>query len=86
MEFDLIACDRDGETICFIEVKTRCSDEFGFPEEFVDERKIKRLIRGARVYYEQKRFENYKARFDIISVLYRDGRFNIDHLEHAFES
>jgi putative endonuclease len=83
VEFDLIA--RDDDTIVFIEVKARGSDEFGFPEEFVDERKIRRLIRGAKVYYEKKHFENYKARFDVVSMLCEDGRFKIDHLEHAFE-
>ena len=83
VEFDIIAFK--DETVCFVEVKTRGSDQSGLPEEFVDHRKIQRLIRGAKVYYEKKRFEGCKARFDVISVLWENNRFTIDHIEHAFE-
>jgi putative endonuclease len=83
VEFDIIAFK--DETVCFVEVKTRASDQSGLPEEFVDEWKIQRLIRGAKVYYEQKRFAGCKARFDVMSMLWENNRFKIDHIEHAFE-
>lgn len=83
VEFDIIAFKDD--TVCFVEVKTRASHQSGLPEEFVDQRKIKRLIRGAKVYYEKKRFAGCKARFDVMSVLWSNNRFDIDHIPHAFE-
>lgn len=85
VEIDLIA--RSGDTLCFVEVKTRKSDDFGLPEEYVDARKRRKIIRGARIFTAQKRYAQARVRFDIVSVDY-DGRrkkFNIRHIEDAFE-
>jgi len=51
-EVDLIA--KKDETLCFIEVKTRGSDDYGLPEEFVDRRKRRKIIRAARVFIGKK--------------------------------
>ena len=40
-EIDIMA--RDGESLVFIEVKTKTSDEYGYPEEMVDDAKIKKI-------------------------------------------
>src|ERR1044072_1625563 len=47
-EIDLIAYD--GDTLCFIEVKTRSSDWFAPPEVNVELRKRRQITRAARVY------------------------------------
>ena len=47
-EVDLIAWQ--GETLAFIEVKTRASNEFGEPDRAVNEEKRKRLRIAARDY------------------------------------
>ena len=47
-EIDLIAYD--GDTLCFVEVKTRSSDWFAPPEVNVDLRKRRQITRAARVY------------------------------------
>jgi putative endonuclease len=83
VEIDLIAITDD--ILCFIEVKTRKSSHFGFPEEFVDHRKMERIIRGASVFGNKKEYRHLKIRFDVISVLYRGKTFQINHLENAFE-
>lgn len=47
-EIDIIATYKD--TLIFVEVKTRYSHEYGYPEEAVTPRKIKTLIRSANFY------------------------------------
>ncbi len=83
-EVDLIA-EKD-ETICFIEVKTRGTDRYGLPEEFVDDRKQWKMIRAAKIYTGTKRYENYFVRFDIIAVLDRPEAPDINHIQHAFQA
>ena len=46
-EIDIIALD--GEVLCFVEVKTRSSDEFSTPLSAVDLRKQRQITRTARV-------------------------------------
>ncbi len=82
-EIDIIA-SKDGFLV-FIEVKTRSSDNYGYPEEFVDRRKVKKIISGARLFSTRKKWRDHLVRFDIISLLYKDDRFKIDHIENAFE-
>src|SRR2546428_10194607 len=47
-EIDVVAYD--GSTLCFIEVKTRGSDEFAAPQANVDLRKRRQIARAARGY------------------------------------
>lgn len=83
VEIDLVA--RKGDTLCFVEVKTRKTDHFGMPEEFVDQRKRRKIIRGARVFSAGKKYADMWIRFDILSVSYENGRFSVRHIEDAFE-
>ena len=67
-ELDLIA--KDGEWLCFIEVKYRTSDRFGTPEEAVTAAKQKKLILGARQYLCRRRIPaDTPCRFDVVSIL-----------------
>ena len=67
-EIDLIV--KDGEYICFIEVKYRKSCSFGTPEEAVTFSKQKKMIQGARVYLYRNRYPaDTPCRFDVVSVL-----------------
>lgn len=65
-EIDLIAFD--GETLCFIEVKTRSSDEFAAPERAVDLRKQRKITRAARAYRRIFRI-NSPFRYDVVSIV-----------------
>src|SRR2546421_7380898 len=47
-EIDVVAYD--GPTLCFVEVKTRASDEFTTPQANVDLRKRRQIARAARGY------------------------------------
>lgn len=66
-EIDLIALDED--VLCFIEVKTRSSDEFASPLSAVDLRKQRQITRTARVYRKIFQLQTIKFRYDVISIV-----------------
>src|SRR5215218_2638423 len=70
-EIDLIAYD--GDTLCFIEVKTRASDWFAPPQINVDLRKRRQITRAARVYRQMLGIEDKPHRYDVVTVVVSDG-------------
>jgi putative endonuclease len=80
-EADIIAEDK-GITV-FVEVKTRSSEAFGSPFEAVDRRKQEKLKRIA-LYYLKGRKEELPVRFDVISIMFKDGRHEVTHIKEAF--
>ena len=70
-EIDVIALD--GERLCFVEVKTRRSDEFTPIITAVDSRKQRQIIRTAKVYRRLFRIGEMKYRYDVITVLMPKG-------------
>jgi len=82
-EVDIVA--RDGETICFVEVKTRSSEDFGLPQEAVSRQKQAQISKAALYYLKTKKLFEKSARFDVVSVLYNDNVPKIDLIENAFE-
>ena len=66
-EIDLIA--REGGDLVFIEVKTRSSKHFGWPQEAVGWRKQQRLCRLAKYYMSSKNLADISCRFDVAAVL-----------------
>ncbi len=69
-EIDLIALDED--ILCFIEVKTRSSDEFASPLSAVDIRKQRQITRTARVYRKIFHLQTFKFRYDVVSIVLSD--------------
>jgi putative endonuclease len=82
-EIDLIA--KDGETLVFVEVKTRHSTIFGQPEEAVDFKKRKKMSAVALWYIEEKKINNYYARFDVVSILLSKDPPEIQLFRDAFD-
>lgn len=70
-EIDLIAYD--GETLVFVEVKTR-SSEFAAPETAVDLRKQRQIIRAARAYQQIFRLNRATFRYDVVAIVWRENR------------
>lgn len=80
-EIDLIA---KGEgLLIFVEVKTRSSNTFGFPEEFVSENQQKAIIRAANHYVEEIDWKG-DIRFDIMAIIVKQTVMQIEHLKDAF--
>ena len=66
-EIDLIAYD--GDTLCFIEVKSRSSDRFAPPQVNVDLRKRRQITRAARVYRQMLGIKDQPYRYDVVTVI-----------------
>jgi len=66
-EIDVVAYD--GPMLCFIEVKTRASDEFTRPQANVDLRKRRQIARAARGYRRMLGLMNAPYRYDVVTVL-----------------
>lgn len=80
-EIDIIA--RDGDVLCFIEVKYRSDLSEGYPEEAVNALKIRRITRSALVYMNMSGLpENTPCRFDVVSILGDDIRL----IRNAFDA
>ncbi|CCG54481.1 Protein of unknown function [Flavobacterium indicum GPTSA100-9 = DSM 17447] len=80
-EIDIIA--KKDETLAIIEVKTRTSADFGNPQDFVNPKKIKLLVKAVNEYVTVKNLD-LDIRFDIISVLIQNNQIKIEFLTDAF--
>jgi len=80
-EIDLVCWDKD--TLVFVEVKTRSTDEFGPPGCAVDAPKRDALIHAARHYVRRAGASWDSVRFDVVEVIL--GRsVHIEHRKNAF--
>ena len=82
-ECDIVAqCD---DIVCFVEVKTRKSGDFGEPQEAVNASKRRQLERLARAWI-QIHGDEQTLRFDIIEIWWKDGENpRLAWIEGAFE-
>ncbi len=82
LELDIIA--RDGDMLVFVEVKTRKTSYFGFPEDAVTPQKISRLLNAAEAYILEKNFQG-DSRFDLVSIIMPPGKVpQIEYFMDAF--
>lgn len=75
-EIDLIA--KDSGLLVFIEVKTRKSDRFGFPEEAVSSKKLDKIKDAAEEYIYTNNWSG-DVRFDVVSI-YLGAKTEIEHM------
>jgi len=80
-EIDIIA--QKGETLVCVEVKTRSTDFFGDPQDFVDAKKIKLLVTAMNEYVESKDLD-VDVRFDVVAIIHNKYKTNLEHFEDAF--
>jgi len=82
-EIDIIAYD--GDTLVFIEVKTRKSIGFSQPEESVTPAKRKQLRRVAQGYLLRNQIQDVECRFDVISLTFDELEgYAVKHIQEAF--
>jgi len=83
-EIDLIA--RQGETLVFVEVKTRTSPAFGAPQLAVHWRKQQQIVKAAQWFLAERRLGDVACRFDVLAVSFPDpeGLPRIEWVRDAF--
>lgn len=82
-EIDVVC--REGETLVFVEVKTRTREDFGRPFDAVDQQKRKRISRGALAWLRMLDNPDIFFRFDVVEViLSNDAPPRIELLRNAF--
>lgn len=83
-EIDLIV--RHGQTLVFVEVKTRADELWGRPVAAVDRKKRDRLARAALRYMMRLRTKPPYFRFDVVEVIGQEGADpeEIRHLQNVF--
>ena len=82
-EVDIIALK--GDTVHFVEVKTRSNTGYGFPAESVTREKQRRLLLAAKYFMAcHHEYAVCKVQMDVAEVLMHDGRYYIRYVENAF--
>src|SRR5580700_4763246 len=65
-EIDLVAMD--GETLVFVEVKTRLGSSAGTPQEALDYRKQNHIRRAAAIFADRNQARSRPIRFDVVAI------------------
>lgn len=81
-EIDIIA-QKTKNTLVFVEVKTRNSNFFGDPQDFVKPSKIKLLVKAANEYVISNNLD-VEVRFDVIAIIKNKEQETIEHFKDAF--
>ena len=79
-ELDLIA--QQGDTLVFVEVKTRANEDFGRPIAAVNRAKRRKLSRAAMHFLKNRKLRPPYIRFDVIEVV--GEKPAIRHIQNAF--
>ncbi len=82
-EIDIIANHQGA--IVFIEVKSRTSDRFGYPEEAVGKVKQKKISRIAVNYLGERKLDDSNARFDVVAIHFSPGKERVELIKDAFD-
>ena len=84
-EIDIVA--EQGDTLVFVEVKTRRGDAMGSAKESIGWRKAQSLLLAARAYEERHEELPPGRRIDVIAIdLDADGELlSVEHIESAIE-
>ncbi len=79
-EIDIVA--EDGDTLCFIEVRTRKDTRLGHPLETITAHKQRSVRRAAEAYLARRNIFNRAVRFDVATIVWESEEFV--YLENAF--
>jgi putative endonuclease len=82
-EVDLIA--KDGDTLVFVEIKTRKGKSLEYAKEAVDRRKKRQLSKVALAYMKENHCSGTKSRFDVVAVNLEGNKKQIEVVKNAFE-
>jgi putative endonuclease len=82
-EIDIVA--REGDTLVFVEVKSRRSGAYGDPLLAVGHSKQKKISRIALHYLSEKGLGQCPARFDVVAVQWRPEGPRVELIRNAFD-
>lgn len=83
LELDIIC--RDGETLVFVEVKSRRDGSLARPDEAMTPRKRRTLVRAAQAWLAATEAWSSPCRFDVVTVTaYGPNSLHLEHIPHAF--
>lgn len=82
-EIDIVAVDKG--VICFVEVKARHTVLFGSPGEAVSRHKQRQISKAALCYLKENNLLERPARFDVVTLLYKNDPPEIALIRDAFE-
>lgn len=83
-EVDIVA--REGDTIVFVEVKSRRNLTYGPPQLAVTPFKQRQIARTALTWLAHHKKTNVNARFDVIAILAPEHEVpQIEHIRNAFD-
>jgi putative endonuclease len=83
-EIDIIA--EDGDTLCFVEVKSRSGDAFGVPAEAVTVKKQRKIAKVAAAYLTRSLPAGRTCRFDVVAVSHGGGVSKVELIRDAFRA
>lgn len=83
LELDIVALDAD--TIVFVEVKTRTTENYGTPSLAVTRKKQKNITKAAQAWLAVNNKWDAPCRFDIVGLVGHSPTFSVEHICHAFE-
>jgi putative endonuclease len=78
-ELDVVATD--GTTLVVCEVKTRSTDDFGDPAEFVTPAKLRHVRQATQAWLRRYRVGWCRVRYDVVAVLWPAG--GVPRLRHV---
>ncbi|MEP6821493.1 MAG: YraN family protein [Chthoniobacterales bacterium] len=81
-EIDIVC--RDDDTLVFVEVKTRGSEDFGRPVETIRPEQRKRISRGALAWLRLLDDPDILFRFDVVEVMMTEEKPRIELIKNAF--
>src|SRR5438067_4093312 len=82
-EVDIVC--RDGDTLAFVEVKTRTRTDFGSPGEAVNRAKRELITRGALAWLRMLDNPDVLFRFDIVEIVMEHGKPRFNLIRNAFQ-
>ncbi|KAB2813641.1 YraN family protein [Phaeocystidibacter luteus] len=80
-EIDILAKFRS--TLIFVEVKTRATNTYSVPEDFITPQKEACMLRAADRYIQDHDW-NGDTRFDLVAVYYAGPKPQVIHIQDAF--
>ena len=82
-EIDLIV--RKGDTLVFVEVRSRTGKQYGDPSESVNRKKQDKIRKTAKYYlYQNRSLEQYYCRFDVVAIVWEEGNYTVEWIVDAF--